>query len=447
MKHIKLRGNIYHLNYRVPKRLLNRVGKTFVQQSLSTDSLKIARLRRDIILREYSNLLDDKEVMFEMIKKIQLQYNDIKTQDDAEAFDAMHEISEDTMKTDPVFTNAVLNVTTPNSSVITISAKETLKETTKLFLLDIKDKSSSYINRTKLSSALYIEYSNVELSAEVSRRNVGLFIGYLLETKSVKTTRNYLSCLASIWGHAYNREQAKGTNPFLSHKIYKKEVTNSYKPFTVEQWEIYYPALVSSATTEPRKALLAIGLLTGMRLNEVLGLKCSDIQQDKTGLWFINLQPNEYRTLKNSNSTRVIPITDLLLPVLLELKKTDRLNGLDSLLFPEVSKINTNDKSSSIAKWLNSTRKATITSNNQSFHSLRVMLATAFEQAEVSELTASKVLGHKVTSMTYGLYSKGSKLEQVKLALDKAALQLEPFTRFLNHQQKKLTGLRANQYL
>ena len=433
MKHLKLRGNIYHLNYRVPKGLLNRVGKPFIQQSLKTDSLKTARLRRDLVLREYSNLLDDKEVMLEMIKKIQVQYNDIKTQDDAEAFDAMHEISEDTMEANPVFTNAVLNVTTPNSSVITISAKETLKETTKLFLLDIKDKSTSYINRTKLSSTLYIEYSNVELTAEVSRRNVGLFIVYLLETKSVKTTRNYLSCLASIWAHAYNREQATGANPFLNRKIYKQEVTNSYRPFTVEQWDVYYPALVNSATTEPRKALMSIGLLTGMRLNEILGLKCSDIQQeisgtlDSTGLWFINLQPNEYRALKNSNSTRMIPIHDLLLPVFLELKA-----GGSELLFPEVSQIKSNDKSSSIAKWINRTRKATITSKNQSFHSLRVMLATAFEQAEVSELTASKVLGHKVTSMTYGLYSKGSKLAQVKLALDKAVLQLEPFTRLLN---------------
>ena len=419
--HIRLRGNIYHLNYRVPKHLIPLVGKEIVQHSLKTDSLKEAKRIRDSIIREYTSLAPlnpsqtDKEAMLDLIPRIRRQYNSIATDVDAEAFNSMWEVSEGTMKANPVYTNAVLNVTVPNSPVITITAKETLSGATRTYLEAVKGKSISYLNRVSLSLKLFTSYLNcpdIELDS-IQRQDVHSFMNNVLETKHTKTVRNYLSCLASTYSDAYNRGSVTGNNPFLNHKIYRKDATKKYKPFTSEQWAIYYPAVVKSASTDARKLLFPIALLTGMRLNEILGLTCSDIKQAE-GIWYIDLKPNSYRTLKNDSSERKIPIHDSLLNNLLALKE----NSSNNMLFPEVAKIISKDKTASISKWLSRTRDKCIESEQQSFHSLRGMFITFFEQADVIETTTSRLTGHVIKTMTYGTYSDGVDLHTLKKALN-----------------------------
>ena len=56
------------------------------------------------------------------------------------------------------------------------------------------------------------------------------------------------------------------------------------------------------------------------------------------------------------------------------------------------------------------------------FHSIRKTAATMFDRAGISEKVAADILGHKISTMTYGLYAAGSsasdKLKAMKKALD-----------------------------
>ncbi len=53
------------------------------------------------------------------------------------------------------------------------------------------------------------------------------------------------------------------------------------------------------------------------------------------------------------------------------------------------------------------------------------MFATPMQQAEVDELKAAAILGHKRgNTMTYGYYSKGYELRQLKDAYDKCVERL-----------------------
>ena len=52
------------------------------------------------------------------------------------------------------------------------------------------------------------------------------------------------------------------------------------------------------------------------------------------------------------------------------------------------------------------------------FHSIRKTAATVFEQAGVPEGITADIIGHEKQTMTYGLYSGGTSVEQRKQAVD-----------------------------
>ena len=52
------------------------------------------------------------------------------------------------------------------------------------------------------------------------------------------------------------------------------------------------------------------------------------------------------------------------------------------------------------------------------FHSIRRTVSTLLEQGDVVEGVAADILGHNKTTMTYGLYSRGSSVEQMTKAIE-----------------------------
>jgi integrase len=112
---------------------------------------------------------------------------------------------------------------------------------------------------------------------------------------------------------------------------------------------------------------------------------------------------------KTDAATRVVPLTSELggrLEVLAESK------GDDDLLFEFDGK--------AISRWFSRLKIAHIsTDTTKSLHSFRVMFSTAMQRAEVIELKAAAILGHKRgNTMTYGYYSDGYTLPQLKEVYD-----------------------------
>ncbi len=73
-----------------------------------------------------------------------------------------------------------------------------------------------------------------------------------------------------------------------------------------------------------------------------------------------------------------------------------------------------------MSRWFSRIKTVHISTNTaQSFHSFRVMLSTAMQRANVDELKAAAIVGHKRgNTMTYGYYSDGYALAQLKEAYD-----------------------------
>src|SRR5207237_1081903 len=52
-----------------------------------------------------------------------------------------------------------------------------------------------------------------------------------------------------------------------------------------------------------------IALLSGMRLEEIAGLRLRDLAQDEeTGRWFFDVKPNGERSVKTASSIRKVPV-------------------------------------------------------------------------------------------------------------------------------------------
>ena len=54
--------------------------------------------------------------------------------------------------------------------------------------------------------------------------------------------------------------------------------------------------------------IFPLGILSGMRTNEMCQLRCSDIREEKRGMWFIYIEESEETKVKTENSIRKIPV-------------------------------------------------------------------------------------------------------------------------------------------
>ena len=56
---------------------------------------------------------------------------------------------------------------------------------------------------------------------------------------------------------------------------------------------------------------------------------------------------------------------------------------------------------------------------NKDFHSFRRTVITELHNAEVPEPTAAAIVGHKIQTMSYGLYSGGLRMDVLTAAIEK----------------------------
>jgi integrase len=77
------------------------------------------------------------------------------------------------------------------------------------------------------------------------------------------------------------------------------------------------------------------------------------------------------------------------------------------------------DRTDAIGKRFGRTKTALGYDGRYVFHSLRKTVATRLEQTGVLENVASDILGHeKAATLSYGLYSSGTSIEQMRSAVE-----------------------------
>jgi integrase len=133
--------------------------------------------------------------------------------------------------------------------------------------------------------------------------------------------------------------------------------------------------------------------------------------KEEDGVWFLDLAG---RRLKTGAAYRRIPLHSEVLNLgFLDYVKSVR--G-EEYLFPSLGEPDEDGRRGTyMGKRFGRHRKSLgVDRPRVGFHSFRATVATKLENAGVQELHAARLVGHKVKTMTYGLYSGGLSLSQLR---------------------------------
>jgi len=176
-----------------------------------------------------------------------------------------------------------------------------------------------------------------------------------------------------------------------------KGVRNNRRAFTDAEMSTLITALTTDKNlTLAQQWAIRVGMITGVRIGELLQLTKADIQEED-GITFIDIHDNNAKGLKNKTSIRKVPLTDGAYGFSLDkfhawLER--QRDGED--VFREHSRTYSD---------LNAFIKRHTTSSGEvSFHSLRHYMATRARARGVSEADVGGVLGHASGEVTFGLY-------------------------------------------
>jgi integrase len=416
-KHLKLRGNVWWYQRRIPKELLEQFnGVTTIFESLGTGDIREARAKRDILNgkleeRKFHAPNSNRHRFLELVQSMaQDRDNFPETWDNHYYLEQPEWIVDENGERhemekpidDEVFLHAytTVNGRKDHRSKYKITLKEALtnwvKKHEKLKTKDTVQK----IKKTVSNLLKYLNTYDIQLE-DITKRQIHDYIELLLTTKAKATAQGEISRLRSIWTYCKSIGEVSGDSPFDDHAYVGGAEGTRKQSFTADDinW-----IKENVALDEPDKRLLVeLGVFTGCRISELCNVRVKHIiSEDNIVAIFIEKG-------KTDSATRIVPLTEGLgarIKSLAESKsENDLLLGVDG---------------KAMSRWFSRIKTANLSTNTaKSFHSFRVMFATAMQRSEVSELKAAAILGHKRGStMSYGYYSDGYTLVQLKEAYD-----------------------------
>ena len=156
-----------------------------------------------------------------------------------------------------------------------------------------------------------------------------------IETQSPQNINKRLTKL-SVFGNWCVRQGYLPESPFKDMKLSVKKSNTERKPFTAKElrkilasetylkWTVGFKHRNNPSHKEDRNTKLPIqpsgaknqmpyywifllGILSGMRTNEMCQLRLSDLRKEK-GTWFIHVEEDEDKRVKTPNSIRKVPL-------------------------------------------------------------------------------------------------------------------------------------------
>jgi integrase len=427
-KHLKLRHNTWYFQKRVPKALKPLYpDRDIIEQSLETGDIREAREKRDILLgqlRQRERLLKVQEQPRQRF----LQYVDQLSQVAGDRFvgpdvswDEVLDPESVGRATDPEYVEAFKAVTQGKSESEKYGV--TLKEVLDYFIRNSEreqlhtEGTRSRFKKTVTAFLRYLNSSDIQMSM-IERSKVFDFIEHCREKLSGATVQGHVSRLKTLWDYAYARAWVSADNPFEKHKINTTKGRQKKQPFTPSELK----NLMAAMERQPfsMQLLTRMGLYTGARISELVSLRLHDFKEED-GVLLMGIASQEDG--KTEAATRWIPVPK---PCLTQVEKlrTDSAEAGSEYLFHDLVSIRPDGRLAYLAtkRFGEIKRKHVTERQDKGFHSFRVIMATALQQGDVSELVAAYLLGHsrKGLTMSYGYYSKGYDAKRLQEAQDRA---------------------------
>ena len=189
-------------------------------------------------------------------------------------------------------------------------------------------------------------------------------------------------------------------------KAKSKNKIESWIAFSKKDLESIYEASLENDDDELSK-LIKICSYTGARIEEICSLKVDYVDLNEKTITIVDAKTNA--------GNRVVPIH----PKIKGLITKMTLESSNKFLFDSLTENKYKDRSNAIGKRFGRLKKKLGFGKQHVFHSIRKTFTTELERNDVPESITADIVGHEKQTMTYGLYSAGSSLEQKRKAIIK----------------------------
>jgi integrase len=222
-----------------------------------------------------------------------------------------------------------------------------------------------------------------------------------------------LDDLRHFFSWAIKHDHITGKNPIdgIAYDGVKQE---SYEAFTDDDLSRIFTTqqFISQRTGKhpERYWLLLLLAYSGARREEIAQMLVTDIRQDKDGLWFLDILPDDTRgtTVKNEASKRRTPLHSRLVDhgLLSYVDQIRKRHGDKSLLFPLSKKTKGRTTvGDATSKWFQRHRELVGVTGKKPLHSFRHTVVTRLIGAGVAQDKVQMVVGHTDSTVTGGIYT------------------------------------------
>ena len=246
---------------------------------------------------------------------------------------------------------------------------------------------------------------------EGAKRAVSTINGYM---NSVSKFSSWVSSIHSETGHIkldFSDLRYKNTNrPADERPAFTREEVIRI---------LNHPQLLSFKITEPVKYWLPyIAAYTGARLEEITQLSPMTDIYEADGIWVIDINDRDGKSVKTRSSIRRVPIHSELITIgLLEyVKNLKTINA--KTLFPDEN-VRDGRTGKNASKRVNRFIQKVVGIEKKSIHCFRHTFATILKRSELIESIAAEVMGQKHGGITYDRYGKGYLSETLKKAVER----------------------------
>jgi integrase len=248
---------------------------------------------------------------------------------------------------------------------------------------------------------------------QVTSKQLKLWLLELADEKqlSKETITRILKQASSFWSYLHELEIIRrDTNPFTQFKLSIPRTarqTSSYKDFDPQ--EIVGLLNEPKCKGDPQLSLLInLAMYTGARIEELAKLESKDLNLD---LDVINLRG----TKSEKSKLRIIPLHPVLKKML-----AGPLPGFihDGYVIPGLAINKGGLRGTAMGKRFGRLKTDSgFADRSYCFHSIRKTVCTMLDRAGVAEGITADIVGHEKQTITYGLYSGGSSLQQKRDAI------------------------------
>jgi len=402
VKYIVKRRRRYYAVLEIPKSLRKVFGKPRFFQSLKTESLSVAELRVMPLVYEWKRLIasargtsDLGGALTDLVARVRVDHRRLQASGLEDW--AIEDLHMEFAETDNDMFDAV---------EVVHRGRVLLSEHVDAYLasLEVEQKTID-MRRTTLQQLL----GQFRYADEVNHSSVKRWFRSLDEEgQSRATLQRKLADCNGYWNFLGDNDWLDTPSPFLrvlpkaSKRKTKVQLGKQRKAFSVEDYE----RLIIGASSDPQLTdLIVIAAHTGCRIEEICSLTLENVTAEKFTII----------DAKTEAGWRDIPIHNDIRQLTARLVDTSRDGYLMSGLTPNKY----GDRSNAIGKRFGRLKSRLGYGPDYVFHSLRRSFSTQLENAGVERTTVARLMGHELGDQTFGGYSDGLKLNQMRTAINK----------------------------